>query len=152
MSTANDRPLQRPDVRLLLMPLPDSALLPFGAFLDKLRFSADEADRSRQRYCAWTLMGVDSAPVVSSSGAQVTMEATPDSVDLAAARCKRGWCMCPPMGPCCNRLQPGACPSWRSTTPAFCSPSRVCSKAAAWRRIGAMGPRFALPSPPSPGP
>ena len=57
MSTANDRPLQRPDVRLLLMPLPDFALLPFGAFLDKLRFSADEADRSRQRYCAWTLMG-----------------------------------------------------------------------------------------------
>ena len=84
MSTANDRPLQRPDVRLLLMPLPDFALLPFGAFLDKLRFSADEADRSRQRYCAWTLMGVDSAPVVSSSGVQVTMEATPDSVDLAA--------------------------------------------------------------------
>ncbi len=42
----------RPDVRFLLLPLPEFALLPFGGFVDKLRFSADEADRSRQRYCS----------------------------------------------------------------------------------------------------
>lgn len=76
--------LPRPDVRLLLMPLPDFALLPFGAFLDKLRFSADDEDRSRQRYCAWTLLGIDTAPVVSSSGVQVGMDTTVDAVDLSA--------------------------------------------------------------------
>lgn len=72
-----------PDVRLLLLPLPDFALLPFGAFLDKLRFSADDEDHSRQRYCAWTLLGIDGSPVVSSSGVQVQMDAMADAVDLA---------------------------------------------------------------------
>lgn len=38
-----------PDVRFLLLPLPEFTLLPFGAFVDKLRFSGDEADFSRQR-------------------------------------------------------------------------------------------------------
>lgn len=84
MLPADASPPPRPDVRLLLMPLPDFALLPFGAFLDKLRFSADDEDRSRQRYCAWTLVGIDGAPVVSSSGVQVAMQATADAVDLAA--------------------------------------------------------------------
>ncbi|BBB68810.1 hypothetical protein UNDYM_4557 [Undibacterium sp. YM2] len=32
------------DIRLLIMPLPEFAMLPFGGFLDKLRFTADEAD------------------------------------------------------------------------------------------------------------
>ncbi|MFI8617576.1 GlxA family transcriptional regulator [Acidovorax sp. NPDC077693] len=84
MLPADASPLPRPDVRLLLMPLPDFALLPFGAFLDKLRFSADDEDRSRQRYCAWTLMGIDGAPVVSSSGVQVSVDTAADAVDLAA--------------------------------------------------------------------
>ena len=77
-------PLPRPDVRLLLLPLPDFALLPFGGFLDKLRFSADDEDHSRQRYCAWSLLGIDDAPVLSSSGVQVNMDTTADAVDLAA--------------------------------------------------------------------
>ncbi len=76
--------LPRPDVRLLLLPLPEFALLPFGAFLDKLRFSADDEDHSRQRYCAWTLLGIGHAPVVSSSGVHVEMEASVDAVDLSA--------------------------------------------------------------------
>lgn len=80
MSTA----LPRPDVRLLLLPLPEFALLPFGGFLDKLRFSADDEDHSRQRYCAWTLLGIDNAPVASSSGVQVNMDTTADAVDLSA--------------------------------------------------------------------
>lgn len=84
MPAPHASPLPRPDVRLLLMPLPDFALLPFGAFLDKLRFSADDEDHSRQRYCAWTVMGIDGAPVVASSGVQVAMETTADAVDLAA--------------------------------------------------------------------
>ena len=58
-----------PDIRLLILPLPDFALLPFGAFLDKLRFSADDEDYSQQRYCSWTVAGLGGEPVPSSSGA-----------------------------------------------------------------------------------
>ena len=61
---------QRPDVRLLLLPLPEFTLLPFGGFLDKLRFSADDADRSRQRHCAWTLLGIDAPEICQSQGAE----------------------------------------------------------------------------------
>lgn len=74
----------RPDVRLLLLPLPEFGLLPFGAFLDKLRFSADEEDRSRQRYCAWTLLGLDRQGVCSSSGVRVAADATPEALDFRA--------------------------------------------------------------------
>lgn len=69
-----------PDLRLLILPLPEFALLPFGAFLDKLRFSADDEDYSRQRYCTWTLLGLDRDGVVSSSGAVVQVQATPEQV------------------------------------------------------------------------
>jgi len=71
-----------PDIRLLILPLPDFALLPFGAFLDKLRFSADDEDYSRQRYCSWTLAGLTGEPVVSSSGAVMQMEAVADQLAL----------------------------------------------------------------------
>ncbi|MDH0647730.1 helix-turn-helix domain-containing protein [Pseudomonas sp. GD03858] len=70
-----------PDLRLLILPLPEFALLPFGAFLDKLRFSADDEDYSRQRYCRWTVMGLDLQPVASSSGAVVQVEVAHDQVD-----------------------------------------------------------------------
>ncbi|MEN5240404.1 MULTISPECIES: GlxA family transcriptional regulator [Pseudomonas] len=69
-----------PDLRLLILPVPDFALLPFGAFLDKLRFSADDEDYSRQRYCSWTVLGLDAAPVASSSGAVVQVEASVEQV------------------------------------------------------------------------
>lgn len=71
-----------PDLRLLILPLPDFALLPFGGFLDKLRFSADDEDYSRQRYCSWTLLGLTDAPVPSSSGAVVNVQATPEQIEL----------------------------------------------------------------------
>lgn len=71
-----------PDIRLLILPLPEFALLPFGAFLDKLRFSADDEDYSRQRYCSWTLLGLTADPVSSSSGAVVQVQATAQSVDF----------------------------------------------------------------------
>ena len=72
-----------PDIRLLIMPLPDFALLPFGAFLDKLRFSADDEDYSQQRYCSWTVAGLSLEPVPSSSGAVLQVEAIADQLDLA---------------------------------------------------------------------
>jgi transcriptional regulator GlxA family with amidase domain len=73
---------QRPDVRFLLLPLPDFTLLPFGGFLDKLRFSADDEDHSRQRYCEWKLLGLSTDPVRSSSGATIAMDITAESVDF----------------------------------------------------------------------
>ncbi|MDF0731966.1 helix-turn-helix domain-containing protein [Pseudomonas entomophila] len=69
-----------PDLRVLILPLPEFALLPFGAFLDKLRFSADDEDYSRQRYCQWTLLGLTPEPVPSSSGAVVQVEVCAETV------------------------------------------------------------------------
>jgi len=73
-----------PDIRLLILPLPEFALLPFGAFLDKLRFSADDEDYSQQRYCSWTVAGLSRDPVRSSSGAVVQVEALVSQLDLAS--------------------------------------------------------------------
>lgn len=70
-----------PDLRLLILPLPAFALLPFGGFLDKLRFSADDEDYSRQRYCSWRILGLDSTPVESSSGAVVQVDLTAQQLD-----------------------------------------------------------------------
>ncbi|MDD5030408.1 MAG: helix-turn-helix domain-containing protein [Rhodoferax sp.] len=78
----NSEELERPDVRFLLLPLPDFTLLPFGGFLDKLRFSADDEDHSRQRFCEWTLLGLSADPVRSSSGVTVGVDVTADSVDI----------------------------------------------------------------------
>jgi len=68
------------DIRLLILPLPDFALLPFGAFLDKLRFSADDEDYSQQRYCSWILASLSGEPVPSSSGAVMQVQATTEQL------------------------------------------------------------------------
>ncbi|GAB3518911.1 GlxA family transcriptional regulator [Photobacterium alginatilyticum] len=73
-----------PDVRFLLLPLPEFNMLPFGGFLDKLRFSADEEDHSRQRYCSWEIVGIDKEPVISSSGVPVVAQKTAGEVELAS--------------------------------------------------------------------
>lgn len=69
-----------PDLRVLLLPLPEFALLPFGGFTDKLRFSADEADHSRQRWCTWSVLGLGPGDVTSSSGITVRVQTTADVV------------------------------------------------------------------------
>lgn len=73
-----------PDVRFLLLPLPEFNMLPFGGFLDKLRFSADEEDHSRQRYCMWEIVGVDKEHITSSSGVPVAVQRTIVDIDLAS--------------------------------------------------------------------
>lgn len=72
-----------PDVRFLLLPLPEFSLLPFGGFLDKLRFAADEADYSRQRHCEWRVLGLAQGQVVSSSGVAIGVELVPEQARLA---------------------------------------------------------------------
>ncbi|QFI38676.1 helix-turn-helix domain-containing protein [Moritella marina ATCC 15381] len=70
------------DVRFLLLPLPEFNMLPFGGFLDKLRFSADDADHSQQRHCSWQVVGLDYGHVVSSSGIPIEIPATPTDINV----------------------------------------------------------------------
>lgn len=70
-----------PDLRFLLLPLPEFAMLPFGGFVDKLRFTADDADFSRQRYCTWEVLGDAHGHVDSSSGIEVQIQVIPDGVN-----------------------------------------------------------------------
>lgn len=70
------------DVRFLLLPLPEFNMLPFGGFLDKLRFSADDADHSQQRHCAWQVVGLDNNAVVSSSGIPIAITSTVADINL----------------------------------------------------------------------
>jgi len=76
-------PLKARDVSFLLLPLPEFTMLPFGGFVDKLRFSADEADYSRQRYCNWQVLGLDAGTVTSSSGIAIDVQVTADRVQLS---------------------------------------------------------------------
>lgn len=70
-----------PDLRFLLLPLPEFTMLPFGGFLDKLRFTADEEDYSRQRYCTWRILGDSPGYVASSSGVAVQIQVTPADIN-----------------------------------------------------------------------
>ncbi|SQD78453.1 GlxA family transcriptional regulator [Moritella yayanosii] len=70
------------DVRFLLLPLPEFNMLPFGGFLDKLRFSADDADHSQQRYCSWQVVGLDTTPVTSSSGIAIEIQTASADINL----------------------------------------------------------------------
>ncbi|PSU33893.1 GlxA family transcriptional regulator [Photobacterium lutimaris] len=72
-----------PDVRFLLVPLPTFNMLPFGSFLDKLRFSADEEDFSEQKYCSWDIAGLSDGDVVSSSGVHLSIKLAFEHVNLA---------------------------------------------------------------------
>ncbi len=72
-----------PDVRFLLLPLPEFTMLPFGGFVDKLRFSADEEDYSQQRYCTWQILGLTHERIVSSSGVAIEVQVTPNEIRMA---------------------------------------------------------------------
>jgi len=77
--------MKRADVGFLLLPLPGFALLPFGGFLDKLRFSADDEDLSQQRYCRWQVLGHEiGACVAASCGVEVKIQTTPEHLDWSA--------------------------------------------------------------------
>ena len=60
-----------PDIRVGFVLSPSFTLLPFAGFVDTLRHSADEGDRSRQIYCHWRILGPSLEPVRSSCGAEV---------------------------------------------------------------------------------
>ncbi len=58
-------------------------MLPFGGFLDKLRFSADDEDYSEQRYCTWQILGLAPGRIMSSSGVAIEVQVTAGQVRLA---------------------------------------------------------------------
>ena len=64
-------PPSTPDIRVGFILSPRFTMLPLSGFLDVLRHAADEADRSRQIYCAWDIIGPTREPVISSSGIEI---------------------------------------------------------------------------------
>ena len=61
----------KPDITVGFVLSPRFTLLPFAGFVDTLRHSADEGDRSRQIYCRWHILGPSLEPVASSCGAEI---------------------------------------------------------------------------------
>ena len=70
-ASEGDRVFQ-PDIRVAFVLSPSFTLLPFAGFVDTLRHAADDADRSRQIYCHWRILGPSLTPIRSSCGAEVS--------------------------------------------------------------------------------
>lgn len=75
----NTAPDIAPDIRVGFLLSPDFTILPFASFIDCLRHAADEADRSRQIYCRWSVVAPSLDPIRASCGVEVTPhEVLPD--------------------------------------------------------------------------
>lgn len=61
-----------PDLRLGFILTPAFTILPLAGFIDAVRHSSDEADRSRQVFCHWEVLSADMEPIRSSAGLSVT--------------------------------------------------------------------------------
>jgi transcriptional regulator GlxA family with amidase domain len=71
-ATSQDRdPGVQPDLKVAFILSPEFTLLPFAGFVEALRHAADEADRSRQIYCRWSLLAPELAPLRASCGAEI---------------------------------------------------------------------------------
>lgn len=64
-----------PRLRVGFVALRNFTLLPFAGFMDVLRLSTDEGDRSRQRACRWSVMSANGDPVRASCGTEVAADA-----------------------------------------------------------------------------
>ena len=60
-----------PDVRIAFILAPAFTVLPLAGFIDAVRHSADESDRSRQIFCHWEVLSINLDPITSSSGLSV---------------------------------------------------------------------------------
>lgn len=61
-----------PDVRFAFVLTPAFTILPLAGFIDAVRHSADETDRSRQVFCHWEVLSHNLDPLISSSGLAIT--------------------------------------------------------------------------------
>lgn len=69
--TEVDDKSQVPLVSVGFILIPEFTLSALAGFADTMRLSADDSFKSQQKYCAWTIMGVDGKSVKSSCGAEV---------------------------------------------------------------------------------
>lgn len=60
-----------PDVSVAFVLSPQFTLLPFAGFIDAMRHSADEDDRSRQIFCKWECLAATMDPIAASCGVEV---------------------------------------------------------------------------------
>ena len=60
-----------PDIRVAFVLSPQFTLLPFAGFIDAMRHSADEGDRSRQIFCRWECVAATLDPIAASCGIEV---------------------------------------------------------------------------------
>lgn len=60
-----------PDLRVGFILSPKFSLLPFAGFIDCLRHAADEADRSRQIYCRWSVIAPSLHAIQASCGVRI---------------------------------------------------------------------------------
>lgn len=60
-----------PDISVAFVLSPQFTLLPFAGFIDAMRHSADEGDRSRQIFCRWECVSATLDPVTASCGVEV---------------------------------------------------------------------------------
>ena len=65
----------KPDLKVGFVLTPAFTLLPFAGFVEALRHAADEADRSRQIYCQWSLLAPELEPMRASCGAEISTSA-----------------------------------------------------------------------------
>ena len=60
-----------PDIRLGFVVMPAFTMLPLAGFVDAVRHSADDSDKSRQIFCSWEVLSTDLSPIASSAGVSV---------------------------------------------------------------------------------
>lgn len=83
MLRPNGNPEVHASLSVAFVLLPEFTLATFGGFVDALRIAADEADRSRQLHCRWTILGPERTPVRASCGVEITpWEVFPESADF----------------------------------------------------------------------
>ena len=73
--------ISQPDIRVAFVLSPQFTLLPFAGFIDAMRHSADDGDRSRQIFCQWECVGATLDPVQASCGVEIPPWRTFGAVD-----------------------------------------------------------------------
>lgn len=74
-------------VRFILLLMPGFSLLSLGGFLDKLRFSGDDEDYSRQISCTWRIASLSDMKVIASCGAMLLPDNTVEKMLITRETC-----------------------------------------------------------------
>lgn len=74
-------------VKFILLLMPGFSLLSLGGFLDKLRFSGDDEDYSRQIACTWTLTSLTGTQIAASCGAILLPDSAINDLNISQNTC-----------------------------------------------------------------